>query len=58
MEFKTAPILALFHQLKPLSDEGEEELEYPEKTHDKELQKMPHTRARKFKLQPRRQPAV
>ena len=29
--------------------------EYPEKTPDDELQKMPHTKARKFKPQPRRE---
>ena len=27
--------------------------EYPEKTPDQELQKMPHTKVRKFKPQPR-----
>ena len=32
-------------------------LEYPEKTPDDELQKMPHTKARKFKPQARLEPA-
>ena len=31
--------------------------EYPEKTADDELQKIPHTTARKFKLQVRLEPA-
>ena len=33
-------------------------LEYPEKTPDDELQKMPHTKARRFKPQARLQPAL
>ena len=32
--------------------------EYPEKTPDDELQKMPHTKARKFKPQPRLEPTL
>ena len=32
--------------------------EYPEKTPDDELQKMPHTKAKKFKPQLRLQPAI
>ena len=32
--------------------------EYPEKTHRDELQKMPHTKARKFKPQARLEPAL
>ena len=32
-------------------------LEYPEKTHGDELQKMPHTKARRFKAQVRLEPA-
>ena len=32
--------------------------EYPEKTPDDELQKIPHTKARKFKPQPRLEPAL
>ena len=32
--------------------------EYPEKTPDDELQKMPHTEARKFKPQARLEPAL
>ena len=32
--------------------------EYLEKKPDFELQKMPHTKARKFKLQPRLEPAL
>ena len=31
---------------------------YPEKTHDDELQKIPHTKARRFKLKARLEPAV
>ena len=31
--------------------------EFPEKTPNDELQKMPHTKARKFKPQPRLEPA-
>ena len=33
-------------------------LEYPEKTPDDELQKMPHTNAWKFKLQQRLEPTL
>ena len=50
-------ILALFYWLKPLNDEGGRKPEYPEKTPDDELQKMPHTKTRKFKPQPRLEPA-
>ena len=32
--------------------------EHPEKTPDDELQKMPHTKARKFKPQPRLESAL
>ena len=32
--------------------------QYPEKTPDDELQKMPHTKARKFKSKPRFKPAL
>ena len=32
--------------------------EYPEKTHDGKLQKMPHTKARKFNPQPRLEPEL
>ena len=32
--------------------------EYPEKTPDDELQKVPHTKTRKFKPQPGLEPAV
>ena len=32
--------------------------EYPEKTPDDEHQKIPHTKARKFKPQPRLEPAM
>ena len=39
-------------------DEGGEKLEYLEKSHDNELQKMPHTKARKFKPKPRLKPAL
>ena len=42
---------------KPLTDEGGEETEYPEKTRGDELQKMPYTKARRFKPQPRLEPA-
>ena len=53
-----AIILALFYRLKPLTKEGGEKPEYPEKTLDDELQKMPHTKARKFKPQARLEPAL
>ena len=36
---------------------GGEEPEYPEKTPDDELQKMPHTTAQRFKPQARLKPA-
>ena len=32
--------------------------EYPEKTPDDELQKMPYTKVRKFKFYPRLEPAL
>ena len=41
----------------PLIDEGGEETGIPEKTPDDERQKIPHTKARKFKLKPRLEPA-
>ena len=43
---------------EPLTDEGEGKLEYPEKTPDDELQKMPQTKAQKFKPQTRLKPAL
>ena len=36
----------------------ERKLEHPEKTPGDELQKMPHTKAPKFKPQPRLEPAL
>ena len=49
-------ILALFYCLKPLTDEGGEETGVPGENPDDELQKMPHTKARKFKPQARLEP--
>ena len=43
----------LFYWLKPLSDEGGKETRVPGENPDDELQKMLHTKARKFKPQPR-----
>ena len=43
---------------EPLTDDGGEETGVPRETHDDELQKMPHTKVRKFKPQPRLQPAL
>ena len=62
-------ISALFYWLKPLTDEelggggggggeGGRKPEYPEKSPDDELQKIPQTKARKFKPQPRFEPAA
>ena len=52
-------ILALFYWLKLLTDEGGEETGVPaENTSDDELQKMSHTKAQKFKPQPRLEPAL
>ena len=48
--------LTLFYWLKPLTNEGLKQgrkLEFPEKTPDDELQKMPHIKAWKFKPQRR-----
>ena len=58
--------LALLYWLKPLTDEGGVKggggggvgPEDPEKTPDEELQKMPHTKARKFKPQARLEPTL
>ena len=36
--------LVLFRWLKPLTDEGGRQQEYPEKTPDHEIQKMPHNK--------------
>ena len=49
-------ILAILYWLKPLTDEGGEETLAPRKNLDDELMKMPHTKARKFKPQPRLNP--
>ena len=54
-------ILALFLFAEPLTDEGRgggggggrRKPEYPQKTHGDELQKMPHTKARRSKPQAR-----
>ena len=43
---------------EPLTDEGGEETEVPGENPDDELQKMPHTKVRKFKPQPRLEPAL
>ena len=51
-----ALILALFYWLKPMK-EGRKP-EYREKTPDDELQKIPHTKARKFKPQARLESAL
>ena len=48
-------ILALFHWLKPLTDEGEEETGVPG---ENPFKKTPHTTERKFKPQPRLEPAL
>ena len=42
---------------EPLTDEEGRKPEYPEKTRGDELQKMPHTAARRFKYQARLEPA-
>ena len=42
-------ILAFILLAESLTDEGGKKLEYPEKTPGNELQKMPHTKARRFK---------
>ena len=49
---------ALLCWLKQFTDEGGRRPEYPEKIADDELQKMPHTKARKFMPQPRLEPAL
>ena len=51
-------ILALFYWLKSLPMKEWREPEYPEKTPDDELQKVPHSNARKFSSQPRLEPAL
>ena len=51
---------------EPLTDEGGggggggggRKPEYPEKTPDNEVQKMPHSKARRFKSQARLEPAL
>ena len=50
--------LALFYWLNHLSMKEGRKPEYPEKAPDDELQKMPHTKARKFSRQPRLEPAL
>ena len=42
---------------EPFTDEGGEETAVPKKTPDDELQKMAHTKARKFQPQQRLEPA-
>ena len=51
-------MLALLYWLKPLPAEEGRKPEYPEKTPGDELQKMPHTKAGKFKPQPRLEPTL
>ena len=48
----------LLYWLKQLTDGEGRKPEYPEKTLDDELQKMPHTKAAKFKPQARLKPAL
>ena len=43
--------------VKPFTNEGEEETGVPKRTPDDGLQKMTHSKARKFKPQPRLEPA-
>ena len=50
-------IWALFYWLNHQPTEDGRKPEYPEKTPDDELQKMPHNKSRKFKPQPRLEPA-
>ena len=50
--------LALCYWLKPLTHEGWRKPQYPEKTPDDKLQKMPYTKVLKFKSQPRLEPAL
>ena len=47
-----------FILLAETTDFGGEESEYPEKTPGDEFYKMQHNKARKFKLQPRLEPAL
>ena len=42
---------------EPLTNEEGRKLEYPEKTSGDELQKIPHTKAQRFKPQARLEPA-
>ena len=49
-------ILALFYWLKPLNNEGGEETRVPGEKPNNELQKMPQTKAKNFKPQPRLEP--
>ena len=58
IELEITFILASFYLLKPLSDEGGEETGVLRETPDDKLQKMPHTKARKFKPKPRLEPAL
>ena len=44
--------------VEPLTDERGEETGAPGETPDDELQKMPHTKALKFKPQPRLEPTL
>ena len=50
-------ILGLFYWLNHLPMKEGKKPEYPEKTPDDGLQKMPHTTARRFKPQARLEPA-
>ena len=50
--------LSVFYRLTPLTDEGWEETGVPGETPDDELQKMPHTKARKFEPHTRLEPSL
>ena len=51
-------IFALFYWLNHSPTKEGRKPEYPEKTTNDELQKMPHTKAQKFKPQPRLEPVL
>ena len=50
--------LFFFHRLKPVTDEGRDETGVPGENPDDELQKMSHIKARRFRPQPRLEPAL
>ena len=55
---KIAFVLVSFYQLNHLPMKDGRKPEYPEKTPDDELQKMPHTKAGKFEPQLRLKPTL